>query len=171
MRTMKPSIEKHTGIFLWSLLWAVPLLAGLLTSLTNDFHGIQPFSFKAYQSIRIVGAVVVLCLMTKAFLRAFCHVANRSAWSADSFLIWSVLFWALFPPSWFFVEYTMFDLGQIALPLNKGTCGGLSEVGKETYCQAFLDRLQAYATLASKIWAAVGAMLAAVVAIAKSEDA
>lgn len=172
MSNTKTPAGKHTRIMLWSLVWVAPLLAGLMTALTNHHHGIPPFSFNAYQLIRFAGAAAALCFMTTAFLRALGHVANRSAWSEDSFLIWSMLFWALFPPSWFFVEYAMFDLGQIALPRpDEPTCNGLSEIGKkDTYCEDYLDRLQVYAALASKIWAAVGAALAAIVAIGKVGD-
>ena len=53
-----------------------------------------------------------------------------------------IVFWALGPPRWFFLEYFMLDRGLIKVP---------DPAGKD----AFLKSIKDYADYASKIWAAV----------------
>ena len=70
------------------------------------------------------------------------------------------MFWALAPPSYFFVEYYAFDQGFI-------------EWDKPAKCAADLSRqcladLKTYSDLASKFWAGAGAMFVATTALAKN---
>jgi len=56
--------------------------------------------------------------------------------------VWEIVFWALGPPLWFFLEYFMLDRGWIKVP---------DAASKD----AFLKSIKDYADYASKIWAAV----------------
>lgn len=57
-----------------------------------------------------------------------------------------ILLWTVLPPLWFFIEYWALDHGYIALPPGEN---------KETFLKSIKD----YADYASKIWAAVLAIL------------
>jgi hypothetical protein len=65
-----------------------------------------------------------------------------------------IRFWALFPPLWFFAEYYFVDSGFVAPPPG-------------TTKEDLLSSLKSYADFASKIWAAVGALLAVLLALLK----
>ena len=56
--------------------------------------------------------------------------------------VWEIVFWALGPPLWFFLEYFMLDRSWIKVP---------DPADKD----AFLKSIKDYADYASKIWAAV----------------
>jgi hypothetical protein len=56
--------------------------------------------------------------------------------------VWEIVFCALGPPVWFFLEYFMLDRGWISVP----------DLGSN---DAFLKSIKDYADYASKIWAAV----------------
>ena len=56
--------------------------------------------------------------------------------------LWEIVFWALGPPLWFFLEYFILDRGWIKVP-------------DPTSKDAFLKSIKDYADYASKIWAAV----------------
>lgn len=56
--------------------------------------------------------------------------------------VWEIVFWALGPPLWFFLEYFMLDRGWVPVP---------DVAGKD----AFLKSIKDYADYASKSWAAV----------------
>lgn len=76
-------------------------------------------------------------------------------WYTHSPLLSLVVFWALFPPLWFFAEYYFIDSGFVGLPASGAK---KSEV---------LASLKVYADFAAKIWAAVGALLAVLLALLK----
>jgi hypothetical protein len=68
-------------------------------------------------------------------------------------LISLVIFWALFPPMWFFTEYFAFDCGYIELPSH-------SNPAKISETKEFLGGLKEYAGFAAPVWAGFGAIFA-----------
>ena len=65
-------------------------------------------------------------------------------------VVLDVIFWFLIPPIWFFVEYFAFDCGAVPAPVD---------------LDRHRENLRAYADYASKIWAALAALLLGVAAI------
>jgi hypothetical protein len=151
-------VSAFTGVW-------VALLGGLLIKgLSNST---RPFSIGTYQCARVIGTLVILGLTSWALKRAFGFIGKATPpWYSDSFLVSMVVFWALFPPAWFFVEYTLFEHGQIAL-VSGEVCMPHCH---SDFCNAELARLDTYAGFASKIWAGMGATLAGVIALSRGKE-
>ncbi|WP_411725463.1 hypothetical protein [Methyloglobulus sp.] len=80
---------------------------------------------------------------------AVCTIIRFSALTLETkeiFHIYEIVFWTLGPPAWFFVEYYLMDNGTIILPPGEKK-------------DKFLAEAKNYADTASKIWAAVLAVL------------
>jgi hypothetical protein len=129
----------------------------------------QPkFEYSTYQATRRAIALIIPALAVATLLLAAYRVTRDQAppWWTSPTLVSLALFWALFPPSWFFIEYLALDGGAINLPKDKDLLLNefkLSASTSESVKEAVLKHARTYADLAAKFWAAVGAALALIV--------
>ena len=107
-------------------------------------------TYKVYQSVR----GILAALLTIIGIVAIWLFADPSQGSlGNSFNKVAIIFWTVVPPAWFFFEYWIFDSKNlIARPLDSTTN---QPVAKEK----FLKSLKEYTDYASKIWAAILAVL------------
>ena len=87
----------------------------------------------------------------RAFLAAILLVYGgvtiyRSVKTPTKIHVLEILFWGLGPPLWFFAEYFWLDRGWVSLPAGANK-------------DEFLKSVKEYADYASKIWAAVLAVV------------
>ena len=92
--------------------------------------------YRAFFWFRLVLAFVLLAYAANTIYRFADPSRSRS--------VWEIVFWALGPPLWFFLEYFALDRGWVKVPVS-------DPAGKD----AFLKSIKDYADYASKIWAAV----------------
>lgn len=140
------------GAFVWTLVWIVPAVVYVAYPTL-----LGPYEYNTYLTFRTVALLLIVILALAGIVRAWKIISGgdqHSPWYTDAFLVALVLFWAVAPPIWFFVEYYLFDSGLVKLP-----------VGAEI--KSFLARTKIYADMASKIWAGVGASLGAALAVAR----
>ncbi len=106
-------------------------------------------SLETYNKFRMALAVVITGHAMVSFFRMATKVAIHGQLEPSFVpeLIGYLVFWVLFPPLWFFLEYLGADHGVIA---------GLN---------VDLKRMKDYQDLAAKIWAAVVAILVALVGL------
>ncbi len=97
-------------------------------------------TYNTYWKLRLLIAGLLLVYAVCAIIR-FSQLEVRVISN-----IVEIVIWTLGPPIWFFAEYYLFDKGKIEMPENKAK-------------DVFLDELKIYAGAASKIWAAVLAVL------------
>ncbi len=97
-------------------------------------------TYNTYWKLRLLIAILLLVYAVCAIIR-FSQLEIRVISN-----IVEIVIWTLGPPIWFFAEYYLFDKGKIEMPENKAK-------------DVFLDELKIYAGAASKIWAAVLAVL------------
>lgn len=135
------------------------MLAWLATTYFTDRY----LPYVGYNIIRVLGVIALLVLSVWAFLEASSYVASHQPWYTSPLLVSLVIFWALFPPSYFFLEYLSIDNGSLELPKRGVFC---TEESRTQYCAYILERTKTYADLASKIWAAVAAVIGATIAAA-----
>ena len=90
--------------------------------------------YRAFFWFRLVLAFVLLACAANTIYRFASAPASQS--------VWEIVFWALGPPLWFFLEYFALDRGWVKVP---------DPAAKD----AFLKSIKDYADYASKIWAAV----------------
>lgn len=134
----------------------VGALGGLAVVLIWACFGRPTVSLRAFQVFRyvlalaaIVYAVVTLCRMVNNVALA---PSIPEAFKPE--MIGYLAFWVLVPPAWFFVEYFTFDNGAVELTDDQRT--------------AQLTRIKNYADFASKVWAAIVALLIVFVSLKKS---
>ena len=162
---------------LWvSLAWAIPMFSLTLFAVICKSSKYQ-ISLETYSALRYV-LVFFLVVMSVAGIHTAWKfiggVATDPKWYSNGFLVGTVIFWAIAPPVWFFTEYLLFDNGLIALP-EEITCvfdKTLDTIKQGAKCisdrkEQHLKQVKAYADLASKIWAAVGAALGLSIAAAR----
>lgn len=147
--------------------WAIPM--ALWASYL--FFDLEPVSFESYKAFRhfiifalLVGSAAGIGVAWK-FIGGDKHA---EPWYTSGFLVSAVVFWAIAPPVWFFVEYYHFDSGVIKIPENFIQCK--SQVAAECAHEIkteYLKHVKTYADLASKIWASVGAVLGGAIAAAR----
>lgn len=119
-----------------------------------------------YQWARGIGTFVILVLTACALKLTFKCIDHPSkVWHWNPFLVSMVAFWALFPPSWFFLEHALFEHGLIAL-FNGESC---EPHCPSDICESELTRLDTYAGLASKIWAGMAATFAVAIGLSKGK--
>jgi hypothetical protein len=151
--------------------WCAPWLALIAVLLLISQVGDVRISYERYKFWRNLGILILIGVAIIGILRALDIVgASQEPWYTIPFLVSLVLFWGLFPPVWFFLEYLLFDLGVFQLP----TCpnAAVSSQGAEANCVApikkdFLPALKVYADMAAKIWAAVGVALGVAIGLAR----
>ncbi|HEX8835693.1 MAG TPA: hypothetical protein VF748_02060 [Candidatus Acidoferrum sp.] len=107
-------------------------------------------TYKVYRWVRGILATV----LTIVGIVAIWLLASPSQGSlGNTFNTVSIIFWTVVPPAWFFFEYWIFDSEKlIERPRDSATN---QPVAKER----FLKSLKDYADYASKIWAAILAVL------------
>jgi hypothetical protein len=155
---MKPTIAT-------ALCWTLPWVAALCTLLV--LAHLQPFqiSHDGHTVIRWLGATAMIGLAFSGLIRASRYVQREEGkglapnWYQDGHLVALVIFWAMFPPAWFFTEYFCLDHRFLAPPLGPG--------GSPIDHAAVLASATAYANLASKIWAGSSAVIGALLAVAR----
>jgi hypothetical protein len=136
----------------WTLLWVSTLS---IYALAHCLVG--AYSYDAYKFIANAAAGLLAILTLLGVATAWQFIGGKREdppWYTHGFLVALLIFWALAPPIWFFLEYYLFDTGAIKLP----PCVGLED---------FLKQIKVYADLGSKVWAAAGATLGAAVAAAR----
>lgn len=149
-----------------TLAWVVPL--GLFASTPwLDVPQIPLETYKGMRYVVIFGLLFASIIAIKTAWRYIGGPKDAEPWYTNGYLVGAVVFWAIAPPSWFFIEYLMFDSGQIAIPTDipckaPGTAECLLEQKAE-----YLKHVKTYADMASKIWAAVGASLGATIAASR----
>lgn len=126
----------------------------------------KPFTidYKIYVVLVSIGSLVLIFSALFSFFRAATYMSSEGAdrinsvWYTDNLLVFLVLLWALFPPTYFLTEYYAFDADFITLPAEFE-----GEAGKEKY----LTGLTVYSDLASKVWIGTSAVLGAIIAISR----
>jgi hypothetical protein len=166
----KAAVVPRLTIFLITLLWAVPLLLLLL----NAQFKMVVIEHQTYVAWRAILIFILLGLGIWGLLRSFDLLKAHAGdpWYTDPLLVSLVLFWGLFPPMWFFVEYLSFDRGSFALPLVvpkeiQAAQANADPAAVENLRSDFLARTKLYADMASKVWFAVGAALGAVISLTR----
>jgi len=104
-----------TGPVMWTTAaWFSVLLLMFVTAATAK----EVVSFEAYRVARNLGAAVlpVLGVATLLFAASRLTKPQTEPWYTSAALVCFALFWALFPPAWFFIEYLAIDNGAIRLP-------------------------------------------------------
>jgi hypothetical protein len=151
--------------------WCSPWLAVIAFLLLISQIGDVRISYESYKIWRNFGAGLLIVVAIIGILRALDIVGNsQDPWFTIPFLVSLILFWGLFPPIWFFLEYLLFDLGVFQLPNCPSAT--ISPQGAEINCVApmkkdFLPALKVYADMAAKIWAAVGVAIGVAIGLAK----
>jgi hypothetical protein len=139
-------------VITYSLVMCVGGLGILAALIVAVWCGSPPVSLDTYRGARTLGAFVIAVHAGVAIWRLTQNVALPRTLS-DEFipeLVGYLTFWLLFPPLWFFLEYYAVDSGAI-----RGLSGA----------EADMKRMKDYTDLASKIWAAVIAILVGLVAL------
>jgi hypothetical protein len=138
----------------FSLWWAGLWLIGLLLLFIGAWLKWISLEFATERKLRdFFGAFVILFAILTV-----CRVASAVYYSMakeDFFrreLIGYTVFWLFFPPMWFFLEYYAIDTGVVRLP-------------PKTNLKDTLEGIKIYADFASKVWAAVLAGLAGLIAL------
>jgi hypothetical protein len=155
------TLAKVAGL---TALWAIPLFAVL--ALSTNWASAFKLSYGTYFRILwFIGPMLIFALLFGAY-RASRFIPPKPTetpelhWYQDCILLALLVFWALGPPSYFFVEYYAFDQGFIEWDKPAKCAGELSR-------QCLAD-LKVYSDLASKFWAGAGAMFVALTALAKN---
>ncbi len=147
--------------------WTIPMVLWACYSLT----GFGPVSLESYKSFRLFIIVALLVGSAAGIFVAWSFIGgdkNGKPWYTSGFLVSAVVFWAIAPPVWFFVEYYHFDSGTIQAPTDFIKCK--SQVAAECVHEIrieYLKHVKAYSDQASKIWAAVGTVLGGAIAAAR----
>jgi hypothetical protein len=156
------------------LFWTLPWVILVLTLLVNAVTVVHPISYDLYVSGRYVVIGAMLAMAVAGLLIALEIVGSHKGdpWFTVGLLVALVLFWALFPPSWFFVEYLSFDRGAFLLPSDLQEAYEAAEQRSDVKAMAdlrakHLGETKTYADLASKVWVAVGASLGSAIALTK----
>lgn len=145
--------------FSWTAPWVV-LLASLLLLASNSSLAI-PYGFHA--GFVWLGGLALVMVLFFGLWRAAEYLPiggqpRRGFWYSDGHLLAALVFWALFPPAWFFLEYYSVAHGLFQLPAGQD---GPQQV------QAWLASYQVYADLGSRVWAGAGALFLLVLAKAR----
>jgi hypothetical protein len=160
----------------WTVAWVFLLLVFVAIALLRN----KPIAYADYEFGVRVAAVILVIVAIVGLCVALKNVGpDAKPWYTvgKGFLVALVLFWGLFPPTWFFLEYWLFDNGIFQMPeyLQKEWDSLVgSDKDKRDLVKAFelkakylAASTKAYSDLALKIWVAVGAGLATAIGLAK----
>jgi hypothetical protein len=136
-------------VVIGTMLWAVPLLVLMGFALAKNKHHTNRFiSYDEHFYIKIIGSGIMICIGIFTICYAYkVSQINANKWSSYPIITILVLYWALFPPMWFFTEYFAFACNFIHHP-------------PEIPDKEFLSNLRDYAGLAAPVWAGFGAIFA-----------
>ncbi len=130
--------------------------------------------YETYVAGRSIAIGVMLVLAAAGLLMALNLVGShtKDPWYQVPLLVALVLFWGLFPPCWFFVEYLSFDAGTFQLPPGIREAIENAREAKDVKAMndmksAFMSTTKTYADLAAKVWAAVGLALGSAIGMAR----
>ena len=161
MPSNRPPLKCVTWL---TAVWLLPLLF-LLVWPTLQLSVIHHNYYVCARNIAILVLIILVFFgITKA--SRFIGSSADLPWYTSAWLVALVLFWGLFPPSWFFLEYYLFDSGYIALPQSVAEAMANSSEPAKVKAD-FMASTKTYADLASKIWVAVSAALAATIAASR----
>jgi hypothetical protein len=156
------------------LAWSAPWITLLALLFFIGSVGDVKVSHSTYVFWRSVGLTVMVILAVYGVLRALQLIGKKTIepWYTIGLLVALVLFWGLFPPAWFFVEYLLVDRGVFQMPIKLQ--GAYEELAKASNLQeaeeirkSYLASVKAYADMASKVWISVGAALATTIGFAR----
>lgn len=150
-----------------TVLTAIWLLPSLLL-LSWPILKLPVIPYGLYLWVRNIAVIVLIMLVFVGITKAASYIgpAAKSPWYTSATLVSLVLFWSLFPPSWFFLEYFMFDTGYLALPDKVAKAMATSSDSAKVKAE-FMALTATYADLSSKIWISVGAALATAIAVSR----
>ena len=155
--------------------WTAPWVLLLATLLVCAFAPTVHITHDHYIVARGIAIVAMLVLAFVGLLRALDLVGaqKNQPWHTDGFLVALVLFWGLFPPSWFFIEYLLFDRNTFLLPPeDQSLYEAAMKAGKVAVAEdikaRYLASIKPYVDLASKVWVSVGAALGAAIGLARA---
>lgn len=138
----------------FSLWWAGLWLATILVLFLAVWQKWISLELETERKVRNFFSVFIIAFAILSICRV-ATAAYSSATKASVFrqeLIGYIVFWVLFPPGWFFLEYYALDTKAIKLKKNEDR-------------KATLENFKAYADFASKVWAAVLACLGGLIAL------
>lgn len=147
--------------------WAIPMALWVCYSLLD----LGSVSLESYKTFRLLVIGALLVGSAYGIYVAWSFIGgdkNVKPWYTSGFLVSAVVFWAIAPPAWFFVEYYHFDSGTIQAPADFIKCK--SQVAAECTHEIkteYLKHVKAYSDQASKIWASVGAVIGGAIAAAR----
>lgn len=154
-------------VYACTALWAAVLIAMLvLTRLKRDQVLVSAIPYSDYRNVVWIVGPLLVGLILYGVYRASRYIPmsasspNIGPWYGDWFLVALLIFWALGPPSYFFVEYYAFEEGLLQ-------CWNHEKPKKDDKVPC-LEDVRIYGDLASKFWAGAGAVLLAFTALAKS---
>ena len=136
-------------VVIGTMLWVVPLLVLMGFALaTNKNLTTLYITYHAHSNIRIIGSSLMILIGVYTIIYTY-NLSQRSTrkWSSYPIISILVIYWALFPPMWFFTEYFAFACNFIHHP-------------PEIPDKDFLSSLKDYADLAAPVWAGFGAIFA-----------
>jgi hypothetical protein len=159
-------VDARTAAVLTAI-WAIPLALWACYAFTT----FPALSLDGYRNFRNVLVAALLLISGIGVYVAWGFIGGDKTakpWYTNGFLVAAVVFWAVAPPVWFFVEYLNFDSEKIGVPANFIKCK--STVAFECAAEVkveYLKHVKTYSDMASKIWAATGAALGAAIAAAR----
>jgi hypothetical protein len=161
--TTVPNAKFPTGPVMWTTAaWFSVLLLMFVTAATAK----EVVSYEAYRVARNLGSAVLPALGVATLLFAASRLTKPQTepWYTSAVLVNFALFWALFPPAWFFIEYLAIDNGAIRLPtLESLERLNLRGEAEQKVKKELLASTKIYADMAAKIWGAVAGALALIV--------
>lgn len=154
--------------------WCAPWIALIALLLFLSQVGQVRIPYETYKFWRGIGILLLVVLAFVGILRALDIVGEptQAVWYTKPFLVSLVLFWGLFPPSWFFLEYLLFDRGVFVVPVCDAQPAVTAVTAAEPKClpitkAEFLPSVKTYSDLASKIWFAISAALGVAIGLAR----
>lgn len=152
----------------WTLPW-IAVLVGLLVY--GAFGSGTSIPYDIYTWVRRLCAVGLagLGVAGLAYALEWTDKSKGQPWFTIPLLVSLVLFWGVFPPTWFFTEYYLFDQRRLQWPpeLREAlVAAGTDKKAAADLVAGHLAAVKVYADLASKIWLAVGAALGTAIGFA-----
>jgi hypothetical protein len=127
--------------------------AAALSKMALDVKNGRKFASTTYRNGLSRGAVGGVLFGAWTVFRVAAMLGAKAQSEFQGELTSFVIFWFLMPPGWFFLEYYALDSDAVVPPPYEGD--------KDKH----LEKVRVYADYASKIWAALSALLIGVAAI------
>ena len=144
---MKTCCSRTVAANLFTAFWMTVM--ALWTLFLHFYLRLHPVSYRCVEEFTRVLAFpftlsALLCVAGYHKSEIF---RDRTSTSLGSWAVAGLLFWTLFPPIWFFVEYHGVASGALILPVEPGQTAPAAK-------EALKSEVKDYAEAASKIWAA-----------------